>query len=430
MSWSQGELRLLAKRCRRREFRLGDVLFRQGQPGDEVFLVRRGLVEIYTESCGVRRRLNLRGRGEVIGEMALLDDEGRSASAIARTHVVVRSLDREAWDELLMSQPRMIRGLSRQLSQRLRQLQASLGSELDRRERVAVRPLLTSIGPFRLEERLAEGGMGVIYRALHQYTGQTRAVKVLSITNEDQKGRFHRECETMARLIHPNIVRIDSGGLEGYYAYVSMELLEGETLERRLFRGPLRESELRRWFLPAAQALAHAHRQGICHRDIKPDNLFLTLDGTLKVLDFGIARRVNGPALTVEGRFFGTPHYLAPERVGGSATSHERQSDQYSFGITLYRALAGKCPFDSEDVAEVLAAHLHHEPIPPSRWAPISEPLEKLILRLLSKDPLRRFADFAELAKALEMALPQNRVVQATMDLSGLVPLDRSHSDE
>jgi serine/threonine protein kinase len=429
MSWSPGDLRLIISQAKRCEFRLGDVLFRQGQSGDEVFLIRRGLVEIYTESCGVRRRLNLRGRGEIIGEMALLDGEGRSASAIARTHVVARSLGRDAWDNLLMSQPQLIRGLSRQLSQRLRQLQSTLGTELDRREQAASRPLLNSIGPFRLEERIAEGGMGVIYKGRHQFTGQPRAVKVLPIPTEEQKLRFSRECETMARLIHPNIVRIDSGGLEGYYAYVSMELLEGETLERRLVRGPLRESEVRRWFMPAVEALACAQRQGICHRDVKPDNLFMTLDGTLKVLDFGIARRVSGPQLTVDGRFFGTPQYLAPERIGGSAQSHERQSDQYSLGVTLYRALTGQCPFEYDDVAEVLAAHLHHEPIPPSRWAAVSAPLEKCIMRLLAKDPLRRYTDFEELSKALEQALPQFTTPTPTLDLTLLPRLDRPHSD-
>lgn len=402
MSFSLGQLRTLRRKAHREDFRQGEILFRQGDPGDRIFLIRRGLVEIYTEARGLRRRLNLAGRGEVIGEMALLDGDGRSACALARTEVQVLSLGRGDWEALLESQPGLVHGLTRQLSQRLRQLQATLGAELDRRDNALRHGQMNTIGPFRLQDRLGEGGMGVIYAAVHQHNEREYAVKIIPAHSEEQRQRFTRECESMARLIHPHIVRIDSGGVEGYYAYMSMELLRGETLESRLQRGPLLEREARRWFGPALEALSYAHETGILHRDIKPGNLFMTLDGTTKVLDFGIARRVNGPDLTVEGKLMGTPQYLAPERIGGRSRSHERLSDQYSLGVCMYQALTGVCPFQYDDVAEILAAHLHRPPQPPSRLCSLSPGMENLILRLLAKDPLRRFSSMREASKAFQ----------------------------
>jgi serine/threonine protein kinase len=416
--WPFAELKALAGLASRVEFRAGEMLFRQGDPGDRVFLLRSGLVEIFAENSGRRRRLNLRGRGEVIGEMAILDGLGRSASAVARTHVRARTLSRDHFEELLTQRPVLVRSLTRQISFRMRELQGTLSGELDRREQEGKATGLCSIGPFLLSDKLGEGGMGIIYKAVHQTTGHDYAVKVLTVSSEEQKARFTRECETMARLVHPNVVRIDSAGLEGCYGYVSMELLRGETLEQRLKRGPLSEAEVQRWFVPAMEALGYAHDLGVMHRDVKPANLFLTLEGTLKVLDFGIARRINGPELTVAGRFFGTPHYLAPERVGGQSRVQEKQSDQYSMGISLYEAVTGRCPFDYEDVAEVLAAHLHQSPPLPAKIRPLNVELERVILRLLAKDPLRRYPSFAAARGALTEALSGASAARsATLDL-------------
>lgn len=404
MGWSLGELRTIMRRAVHEEFSQGTVLFRQDDPGDRVFLIRSGLVEIFADSGGVRRRLNLRARGEIIGEMALLDGLGRSATAVARTHVKALSLDANSWQQLLQRHPSLIHGLTRQLSLRMRQLQATLSAELDRRDQA--QPInLTLIGPFRLLEKLGEGGMGVIYAAIHTGNQQEKAVKVLPVGTELQKARFTSECESMARLVHPNVVRIDSAGLHGDLGYFSMELLRGETLDQRLQRGPLTQGEVLPWFSPAFEALAHAHDRGVMHRDIKPANLFLTLDGSLKVLDFGIARRVNGPSLTVEGKFFGTPQYLAPERIGGQSDSLVRQSDQYSLGVTLYQALTGRCPFEDADIAEVFAGHLHRPPPPPHQWCSLSPALEAVVLRLLHKDPLRRFPHLQAAQQALLQSL-------------------------
>lgn len=402
--WPLAELKALRARAVKVRYRAGEVIFSQGDPGDRVYLIRRGLIEIYADSGGRRRRLNLRGRGEVIGEMAVLDGLGRSATAVALTDVQAHTLETTEFETLLSQRPALIRGLTRQLSQRMRDLQATLSAELDRRD-AAISGILQAIGPYQLEERLGQGGMGVIYGGYHRVTGHKRAVKVLAVQSDDQKHRFLTECETMARMIHPHVVRIDSAGIVDGHGYMAMELLRGHTLEQRLRQGPLPTQELRDWFIPAMRALHYAHDMGVMHRDVKPENLFMTLDGQLKVLDFGIARRVNGPQVTLEGKFFGTPRYLAPERIGGQSQRQERQSDQYSMGVTLYEALTGRCPFDASDVAEILAAHLHRAPELPSRIVPLAKDLELVVMRLLAKEPLRRYADFERAAQELSQAL-------------------------
>lgn len=402
--WPLAELKALRARAQKVSYQAGEVIFRQGDPGDRVYLIRRGLIEIYADSGGKRRRLNLRGRGEVIGEMAVLDGLGRSATAVALTEVQAHTLETSEFETLLTERPALIRGLTRQLSQRMRDLQETLSAELDRRE-AGIPGNLPSIGPFQLEERLGQGGTAVIYGGYHRKTEHKRAVKVLPIQSDDQRHRFLSECETMARMIHPHVVRIDSAGIVDGQGYLAMELLRGQTLEQRLRQGPLASEEIGCWFLPAMRALHYAHELGVMHRDVKPENLFMTLDGQLKVLDFGIARRVNGPQVTLEGKFFGTPRYLAPERIGGQSKRQEKQSDQYSVGVTLYQALTGRCPFDSSDVAEILAAHLHQAPELPSRIVAVDKEVELVVMRLLAKEPLRRYADFEKAAVALSEAL-------------------------
>lgn len=402
--WPLAELKALAARAGKSHYQAGEILFRQGDPGDRVFLIRRGLIEIYAESGGKRRRLNLRGRGEVIGEMAVLDGMGRSATAVALTDVLTHTLETVEFENLLMQRPALIRGLTRQLSQRMRDLQETLSSELDKRDAL-ISGSLSAIGPYILEERLGQGGMGVIYGGYHRVTGHRRAVKVLAVQSDEQKARFLSECETMARMIHPHVVRIDQAGLADGNGYMAMDLLRGQTLEQRLRQGRLGADEVAGWFVPAMQALHYAHEMGVMHRDVKPENLFMTLDGQLKVLDFGIARRVNGPQVTLEGRFFGTPKYLAPERIGGQSRRQERHSDQYSLGVTLYEALTGRPPFDAEDVAEILAAHLHRAPELPSRLVPLEKELELVVMRLLAKEPLRRYPDLQRAAGELDQAL-------------------------
>lgn len=257
---------------------------------------------------------------------------------------------------------------------------------------------------YRLEEPLGRGGMGEVWRARDLTLDRTVAVKLLPAehTSPTDRQRFLREARAAAQLSHPNVVAVyDTGEWEGR-PYLIMELLEGRTLAEELAaRGPLPVEEVRQLGAQIASALQAAHAAGVIHRDIKPDNLIKTVDGTLKVVDFGIAgvADVAVTRLTQTGMLVGTVAYLAPERLQGSEA--DARSDLYALGCVLYELLCGRPPYTG-DVAKVLYGHVHAPPEPPSSLRPEVPPdLEGLLLALLAKQPADRPADAGEVCAVL-----------------------------
>jgi serine/threonine-protein kinase len=240
--------------------------------------------------------------------------------------------------------------------------------------------------------------MAEVWAAWHTTLRREVALKVVRTDEElllDRARRFEREVEALARLRHPNTVRVfDFGSEPGGLLYYAMELLEGEhvgSLVRR--EGPLSEGRARHIALQAARALAEAHDQGIVHRDVKPENLFITTAGAegdlVKVLDFGIAY-VMVPMLerlTHDDVIAGTPATMSPEILRGEPPT--AASDVYALGCVLYFMVTGSMPFSSAKNVHVFEAHLRQAPIPPStvRGAPLPEALERMILRCLEKEP-------------------------------------------
>ncbi|MFO0693490.1 MAG: serine/threonine-protein kinase [Polyangiales bacterium] len=269
-----------------------------------------------------------------------------------------------------------------------------------------------SVGKYRLKRLLGRGGMGEVWAAYHAGLRREVALKLLNVG--DERGpvaakRFEREVHAMTKLTHPNTVRVfDFGAADGGLMYYAMELLEGEHLGRLVKReGPLPPARVRHFALQASRALGEAHDFGIVHRDVKPENLFITTAGGerdyLKVLDFGIATHVDhdGHKLTQTGSVAGTPGTVSPEVIQGRPATPA--SDVYSLGAVMYLMLTGTLPFDSEQVMTVMLAHLHDTPIPPSvrRGEPVATDLETLVLRCLDKEPTNRFKDGRALADAL-----------------------------
>ena len=206
---------------------------------------------------------------------------------------------------------------------------------------------LGQLGEYRLVEKLGEGGMGVVYKAVHTELDRVVAVKVLPagrLGDDESMARFHREIKAIGRLDHPHIVRAFDARRIGETHFLVMEFVEGpdwEHLVRR--RGPLRVADVCELGRQAALGLQHAHEHGLIHRDIKPSNLMLTREGQVKILDLGLARIQGGAvsqALTISGQIMGTPDYIAPEQ---SCDSHnvDIRADLYSLGCTLYKLLAG-----------------------------------------------------------------------------------------
>jgi hypothetical protein len=247
-------------------------------------------------------------------------------------------------------------------------------------------------GRYWLRARLAAGGMGAVWVADDAVLGRQVAVKVLgeALAGDGLAAeRLRREARAAARLGHPGVARVLDLGEDGGRPYLVMELLRGESLAGRLARaGALPPAEAARVVAAAADALEAAHRAGIVHRDVKPGNVFLTRDGEVKLLDFGIASASNEAALT-GGDLIGTAAYLAPERVlGHDATP---AADVYALGVLLYELLAGRPPFAADSRMALAMAHVHARPVPLPEAAPSVPPsLAAACEQALAKDPAAR----------------------------------------
>jgi hypothetical protein len=253
-------------------------------------------------------------------------------------------------------------------------------------------------GEYRLVEPLGKGGMASVYKA--ERRGEVCALKrPLTAFLEDPEflERFLREAEIGRTLHHPNIIRIfERGDVEGV-PYFTMELVEGETLQTYLRRtGAVEARPATRLVAQVAEALDYAHLKGIVHRDLKPSNIMILGDGTVKVMDYGIARARKFEGLTVTGAFLGTPDYVAPETAEGQAS--DARSDLYSLGIVFYEILTGRRPFAGDTPFATLKKHCTEPPPPPSSInAAIPKELELIVLRLLSKNPADRHPGAEEL---------------------------------
>ena len=269
-------------------------------------------------------------------------------------------------------------------------------------------------GRYRLVDRLGQGGMGTVYRALHTLMEKPVAVKVL---RSDLAGdpaaavRFHREARSASRLDHEHCIRVtDFGQADDGVLFLVMELLDGETLSGPISRGPLEPGRAATLAHQICQALAHAHEQGVIHRDLKPDNVFLARRGrreAVKVLDFGLAKIAGdssgGPAITRAGVVFGTPEYMAPEQAESGTI--DARTDLYALGVILYQMLTGGLPFNASSFLALLSKHVEEEPQPPRQRRPdldIPEELETIALRCLAKDPAARYQSALDVAAALE----------------------------
>ncbi len=267
-----------------------------------------------------------------------------------------------------------------------------------------------NLGRYRLRRKLASGGMGDVWVAYHPGLKRDVAIKILrpEANDGDAVQRFEREARATADLLHPNTVRVfDYGATDDGLWYYVMELLEGETLQEHVDRvGPLPAARAVHILGQAARALGEAHESGVVHRDVKPRNLFLTSLGGehdfVKVLDFGIAKVVEDvdSAMTRTGFVLGTPTYMSPEVVVGRQA--DARSDVYALGAVLYFLVSGAPPFEASETRALLAAHVHQEPVPPSKRLGRALPpdLEALIMRTLRKDPNERYASASELALA------------------------------
>jgi eukaryotic-like serine/threonine-protein kinase len=268
----------------------------------------------------------------------------------------------------------------------------------------------TTVGKYRIVEKLGRGGMGTVYKAVDETLDREVAIKVLNpdLTDEAVLKRFRGEAVTLARLNHPGIATIYELHHHGDDLLMVMEFVRGETLHDLSDRlGPLNPPQGAHLCMQVLDALAHAHRGGVVHRDLKPANVMITDGGSIKVMDFGIARVLGSEHFTHGGYMMGTPAYMAPEQVLGREI--DGRADLYSVGVLFYRLLSGRLPFNADTAISMVQMQISEAPTPIASVRPdLPVWCTPLVERALAKSPSDRFQSAEEFRSALSAAvLPQ-----------------------
>ena len=258
---------------------------------------------------------------------------------------------------------------------------------------------------YRLQEKIGEGGMALVYKGTDTLLGRTVAVKILreNLTGDKELVRsFRREALSAANLSHPNIVNVYDVGQENNLYYIVMEYIDGQTLKDLILeKGTLPPSQVVSIAIQICEALEEAHKHNTVHRDIKPHNILITPAGRIKVADFGIARGVTNTTITYTSTIIGSVHYLSPEQASGKPA--EERSDIYSLGIVLYEMLTGTVPFSGENPVAVALKHIQENvPFPAEINTEVSLELEEIIMQAVEKNPTDRYRTAKELKEDLK----------------------------
>lgn len=375
-------LALLQRGMTVQEFKPDEILMKQGDPGTFLMVVQAGEAEVSIEKDGLRCVLKCVGPGEVLGEMALLTKEPRMATIRALTSGRAWVLSAERFDELAAADPRISTLLTLLLASRLGTLQhdAMTGN---------------TFHGYRVQRCLGHGGMSVVYEAEDLQTQQRVALKMMShrlLYDPVAMLHFQREADIVESFDHPNIAKM-YGRFEAFRtAFIIMELCEGISISQAMLPGkPLPESVVRSIIGQAAGAMEYFHEASIVHRDIKPSNLMVTRDGTVKLIDFGLAGQVDKESLAPA--LFGTPQYMAPEQMAGESVG--KKVDLFSLGQVVYEMLVGRRLFEGRSFrslrSEVLKCKV---PDFMTSFPELSLEIRRVLQGLLLRDPEKRNLDF------------------------------------
>ena len=366
-----------------RTFEPGQALMRQGEPGDGLFLITSGLVEIRTTDAAAGPHAVARvASGDIVGEMALLTEEPRTADVVAVECVETLFLPVARFDELARRHPVISRVLTRLLADRLGQADHDVLAG-------------KTLGDHRIVRWLGRGGMAIVYQGEQLQTGERVALKMMShrlVYDARALELFRREARIVESFDHPNIVRM-KGRFRAFRSFfIVMEYCDGVSLEDTVQqRGALPMADVRPIIGQLAAALAYAHAHDVVHRDVKPSNAMLTRKGRVKLMDFGLANPVDGE---VRGMVAGTPRYMAPEQLQGRPTG--TAADLFSLGCLAWKLLTGRDLIDSSDVSAVQRRHEHWE----SPRSDCRDPeVRAFLLACLQRDPHDRTVDLERIAR-------------------------------
>jgi hypothetical protein len=384
-------LQQLARCIRVRTFPRGEFLMRQGDAADSLVVIVEGHVEVSAESEGRSRVLNEVGARGILGEMALLTRSPRTATIRALSAGTLWEIRAADFRELALNHPLLSVVLTKLLERRLgRDSVDALGGK--------------DLHGYRIFRCVGTGGMSVVYEACEVQSGRPVALKMLShhLTFDiESAGRFEREAELASRLDHPNVLQIFELFPAFQTFFIAMEFCDGSNLHqvsRRL--GPLAESQVRRILGQLARALHHAHGRSVIHRDLKPGNVMLDAEGSVKLTDFGIASATSESTyLTKPGMLIGTPRYMSPQQIEGRTP--DPSFDIYALGCIGLEILTGKVIFQEREVMKLLLEKAQWE-LPPRDALPValSPALYELLARCLDRDAsVRAQVDLEELSR-------------------------------
>ena len=260
-------------------------------------------------------------------------------------------------------------------------------------------------GRYEIHELIGVGGMAYVYRAYDRVEDGWVAIKILKedfSNNSDFLRRFRNESKAIAVLSHPNIVRVFDVSFGDQIQYIVMEYIDGITLKQYIEQeGVIRWNEALHFTVQILMALEHAHEKGIIHRDVKPQNIMLLQDGTIKVADFGIARFLQSETQTMTDKAIGSVHYIAPEQARGDYITDK--ADIYSVGVMLYEMITGKLPFEADNAVSVALMQLQAKPVMPREVNPsIPRGLEQITMKAMEKNPVDRFQSAGEMLDDIE----------------------------
>jgi serine/threonine protein kinase len=364
----------------------GDRFISQGDEGNTFYIIQQGSCVVNVEKNGSKHAISRLRSGDIVGEIALLTGEPRTANVDAETDMVLWSLTRKQFDSLCTNYPDLLDFLTELVTHRFST------------EKVTANK---TIGKYLISEIIGRGGWSIVYKGLHKSLNMPVAIKMLKhdmAMNEEFAEKFHNEAKTVALLNHDNIVRVYD--IEELYRtiFIIMEYLEGLPLDYILYRMPkLTVSKALDILLQVCSGLSYAHDQGIVHQDIKPANIFIQLDGRTKIVDFGLSC----PPGSIDCSLPGTIYYMSPEQIEGETV--DERTDIYSFGIMAYEMLTGQMPYPEEDPMKVMELHLREDVPDPRALVPdLPYELSYFIKRATQKNPSARFKSVWEITRDLQ----------------------------
>lgn len=369
-----------------RQIKAGERFINQGDPGGRCYIIRKGSCVASVEKQGELHTVGRMREGDIVGEMAILTGEPRSAHVDAETDMQVWAITRDQFDVIVELHPelRMI-------------LTDIIADRFNSRKLTAER----TIGKYRVTDILGQGGFSIVYKGFHAALKMPVAVKMMKhdmAMDADFLSKFHSEARTIAAFNHENIIKVYDFEEQFRTVFIIMELVEGETIKDMLDREKMLSFQrIHDMLLQICAGLDYAHRRDIIHRDIKSANMYVRNDGQLKILDFGLS----APAGTENIEFLGSVPYMSPEEIEGDPV--DQRTDIYSLGITAYEMVTGQRPFPEDNLLALSEMHLNEDIPDPATLRPdLPEDLRRFIFKACARKPAHRYQNIKEVIQTLQ----------------------------